>query len=85
MTLLLLTCCAILSTLTPDPTNISNPRAGDPPCIPGPWRIECPACSPPVALVGVASCVGLGTGARRCWTCCPGSWTGGESTTRKPI
>lgn len=57
MTLLLFAACAaLLATVAPPPAEPSDPWAGEPPCAPGPWRIECAECEPAVDVVGVAVC-----------------------------
>ena len=55
LTLLLLACAALTIAPTP-PAEPSDPWAGEPPCIPGPWRIACDGCEPVVDVVGVAVC-----------------------------
>jgi len=55
--ILLAAACAALTLAPPPAVELSDPWAGEPPCVPGPWRIACDGCEPAVDVVGVAVCV----------------------------
>lgn len=74
MTALLLASCTWLSAVVVDPSNLSNPYAGDPPCSPGPWTVECPACEPPIRVTALGSCVEDGDGSEDALDLLPGGF-----------